>query len=139
MSKLFEKYKILKLENSSKLYLFKSGIFYIFLDDDAIKMSQLLNLKLTNLNKTVIKCGFPVKNADKYLNIIKLNNYKLDIIDSVNSPPCSSNNHIFNNTAKKFIKYIADIDYYNLSVSEAFTLIETITSKAKNLLNTIED
>lgn len=139
MSKLFEKYKILKSENSSKLYLFKSGIFYIFLDNDAIKMSKLLNLKLTNLNETVVKCGFPVKNSDKYINLIKLNNYELDIIDSINSPSCSSNNHIFNDSSKKFMKYIADIDYYNLSVSEAFALIETITSKAKNLLNTIDD
>lgn len=58
MSKLYEKYKNLKSENATKLYLFKSGIFYIFLDEDAIKMSNLLNLKLTNLNETIVKCGF---------------------------------------------------------------------------------
>lgn len=137
MSKLFEKYKILKLENSSKLYLFKSGIFYIFLDNDAIEMSKLLNLKLTNLNETVVKCGFPVKNANKYLNLIKLNNYELDIIDSINSPSYSNNTHLFNDNAKKFIKDIANIDYCNLSVSEAFTLLETLATKAKQLLNNL--
>ena len=137
MSKLFEKYKILKLENSSKLYLFKSGIFYIFLDNDAIEMSKLLNLKLTNLNETVVKCGFPVKNANKYLNLIKLNNYELDIIDSINSPSYSNNTHLFNDNAKKFINDIANIDYCNLSVSEAFTLLETLATKAKQLLNNL--
>ena len=30
MSKLYGKYKNLKSENATKLYLFKSGIFYIF-------------------------------------------------------------------------------------------------------------
>lgn len=132
MSKLYEKYKNLKLENSSKLYLFKSGIFYIFLDEDAIKMSNLLNLKLTNLNETIVKCGFPVKNIDKYIHLIKLNNYEVDIIDSIQSS-YSSQDYIFNDNAKEFIQYISNIDYYNLSVSEAFALIEEITSKAKDL------
>lgn len=133
MSKLYEKYKKLKSENPSKLYLFKSGIFYLFLDDDAIKMSNLLNLKLTNLNETVVKCGFPVKNIDKYLHLIKLNNYKVDIVDSIQSPSCPSKDYIFNDNAKQFIQYISTIDYYNLSVSEAFVLIEELTSKAKDL------
>lgn len=59
MSKLYEKYKSLKSENNDKLYLFKSGIFYIFLDEDAKKMSNFLNLKLTNLNESICKCRFP--------------------------------------------------------------------------------
>ncbi len=133
MSKLFEKYKILKSENPTKLYLFKSGIFYIFLDDDAIKMSELLNLKLTQLNETVSKCGFPVKNLEKYLHLIKLNNYQVDIIDSIITSSCSSQNYIVHANVKQFIHYLSNIDCYNLSVSEAFTLINEITLKAKNL------
>ena len=34
-------------------------------------MASLLNLKLTNLNENVLKCGFSVNNLDKYLNLIK--------------------------------------------------------------------
>ncbi len=137
MSKLYEKYKSLKSENASKLYLFKSGIFYIFLDDDAIKMSNLLNLKLTKLNETVLKCGFPVKNLDKYLHLITLNHYEVDIIDSVNSPSYSSQEYIFNDNAKKFITDLSTIDYYTLSVSEAFALIEKITSRAQELIKSL--
>ena len=133
MSKLFEKYKTLKAENNSKLYLFKSGIFYIFLDDDAVKMSKLLNLKLTNLNETVVKCGFPVKYAEKYINLIKLNNYTLDIVDS-SLTPSSSNSHVINEQVSLFIQDLAKIDCYHLSVSEAFALLEDITAKAKKLL-----
>ena len=61
MSKLYDKYKDLKQssENSfKKLYLFKSGIFFIFLDDDAKIASSLLSLKLGMLNDTVCKCRF---------------------------------------------------------------------------------
>lgn len=57
MSKLYERYLELKKQDSSILYLFKSGIFYIFLDEDAKKMSYILNLKLSNLNESILKCG----------------------------------------------------------------------------------
>lgn len=60
MSKLYEKYSQLKRLDSSKYYLFQSGIFYIFIDQDAIFMSSALNLKLTHLNNEILKCGFSV-------------------------------------------------------------------------------
>ena len=50
MSKLYNNYLALKKENESTLFLFKSGIFYIFLDEDATKISNILGLKLTMLN-----------------------------------------------------------------------------------------
>lgn len=59
MSKLIKMYKNLKTQNSEKIYLFKSGIFYIFLDEDAREMSKALDFKLTNLNDEFVKCGFP--------------------------------------------------------------------------------
>lgn len=34
MSILYDKYLILKQKDKEKLYLFKNGNFYIFLDDD---------------------------------------------------------------------------------------------------------
>lgn len=139
MSKLYDKYKLLKSENASKLYLFKNGIFYIFLDDDAIKMSKFLNLKLTKLNETVFKCGFPVKNIDKYLNLLKINNYEIDIVDSTNLPPCSSRQYLQNDEINKFITNIANVDYEHLSITEAFSFIEDIISKAQNLLQRWEN
>ena len=134
MSKLYEKYRALKSEDTSKFYLFKSGIFYIFLDEDAIKMSEILNLKLTNLNETVVKCGFPVKNLDKYLHVLKLYNYEIDIIDSIQSTAYSSQNYLQNDSVKKLIEDIATIDFNHLSITEAFSFIEDITNKAQSLL-----
>ena len=46
MSKLFDIYKNLKQEDSKTLFLFKSGIFYIFLDEDAKIINNLLDLNL---------------------------------------------------------------------------------------------
>ena len=38
--KLYDKYKLLKEDNDLKKYLFRSGNFYIFIDDDARKISN---------------------------------------------------------------------------------------------------
>ena len=58
MSKLYKKYISLKIENPNKIYLFRVGIFYIFLDDDARLMWTILKLKLTKLNSVIFKCYF---------------------------------------------------------------------------------
>ena len=44
MSKLYEQYLKLKNENPKKLYLFKSGLFYIALEDDAVALSDKFKL-----------------------------------------------------------------------------------------------
>ena len=45
MSKMYQRYQELKRVNPKNIYLFKSGIFYLFLADDARKMSAALSLK----------------------------------------------------------------------------------------------
>ena len=85
MSKLVNCYKNLKSNDSSSLYLFKSGVFYIFLDEDAKIISNLLHLKLTNLNSEIQKCGFPANSLEKYLALLKLIPYEVKIIDNTDS------------------------------------------------------
>ena len=53
MSKLYERYNYLKRMEANgehTLYLFKSGIFFIFLQEDAKIASNLFHLKITQLN-----------------------------------------------------------------------------------------
>ena len=76
MSKMYLKY-LEKKKDNNKYYLFKSGAFYIFLDEDAKNISKITTLCLTNLNKDVVKCGFPKNSLEKYLSIF--DNLKLDI------------------------------------------------------------
>ena len=75
--KLYDKYKILKEENNSRKYLFKSGNFYIFLSDDAKEVSSFTTLKLTSFGD-IVKCGFPVTSLEKYLEIFK--NIGIDVV-----------------------------------------------------------
>ena len=67
MSKLYDVYSYLKKSSNEDnvLYLFKSGIFLLFIDKDAIIASDILGLKLTNLTNNIVKCGFPaITNID---------------------------------------------------------------------------
>ena len=83
MSKLYQTYVALKIQDSSQLYLFKSGIFYIFIDEDAKLISSLFNLKLTNLNSMIVKCGFPTSQLEKYANLFEIANLSFKIIDTL--------------------------------------------------------
>ena len=131
MSKLYERYQLLKKQDSSILYLFRSGIFYIFLDEDAKKMSNILNLKLTNLNENILKCGFPVNNLAKYSTLIENAGYKVNIVNSNTEETHSSNDYILNSNIKDFIYKLSTIDSNSLSIREAYSFIETINKQAK--------
>lgn len=134
MSKLYERYLLLKKQNPSILYLFKSGIFYIFLEEDAKKMSLLLNLKLTNLNEAVLKCGFPVNNLSKYSSLIQSAGYQVYIVDSATEKTHSSSDYILNSDIKNFVQKLSAIDSNTLSVSEAYSTIESINHQAKEFI-----
>ena len=128
MSKLYNKYLQLKDENPSHFYLFKSGIFYIFLAEDAKKMSSILNLKLNNLNESVLKCGFPINSLQKYMNLLKTANCEVEIINNI-SPNLKTNQKIEN-----FLTKISNANPDNFSIKEIYNFLDTISKEANSLI-----
>lgn len=129
MSKLYNNYMHLKntQKNPEKtLYLFKSGIFYILLDEDAKIASKLLNLKTTYFIEDVVKCGFPINSINKYLNILKNTSYNFKIIENLENVP-------INNKTHNLLLKISNIDTDNLSIKEAYNFIDNI-KKVANLI-----
>ena len=112
MSKLYDKYRILK-EKKDILYIFKVGIFYLFIAEDAIKMNKELNLKCTHLNDKVLKCGFPIDSLNKYKKILDLKNYEYEIID----------NEFSNEKLNKFITKIKKEDLNKINGLKAIKLL----------------
>lgn len=133
MSKLYQKYTNLKKQNSENLYLFKSGIFYIFLDEDAKKMSPILSLKLTNLNEKILKCGFPVSKLDKYLTMLNALPYKINIIDEIEATPSPASTYFNKQSLENFVMEICNVNLDNLSVREAFDLLTNLKDYASKL------
>lgn len=127
MSKLLKLYTNLKKENKEILYLFKSGIFYIALDDDALTLSELFNFKIIDLNEKSIKCGFPVNKISYYSHLLNLNNIKFKIIDP--------NAHITinNNNFDSIINKILDINFDELTFKDAFFTLQEIQNELKNI------
>ena len=112
MSRLYNKYLELKKEDSNKYYLFRSGNFYIFLDEDAIEVSRVTLLKLTNYSNDIYKCGFPVSSIDKYLELFENLNLKVKVVE--------------NNSIDKYLSIIKELDINNISYEESKDILFNI-------------
>ncbi len=131
MSKLYDIYKKLKNENNETIYLFKSGVFYICLDDDAKILSKIYNLKLTNLNVDIVKCGFPCSSFDKYYQLFVNDNIIFKIVE--NNTIFDGADYLRNKTLLSLLDKINQVSVDNLSVSEAYRFIEEIKELTLNL------
>ena len=134
MRKLYNSYLTLKNQDKETIYLFKSGIFFIALDEDAYKLSEIFNFKLGNLNDEIVKCGFPCSSFNKYSNLFKLHNLKTKFIEQ--------NNTVYNikeyeqdKKISELLEMISSIDINNLSVSEAYGVLENLKIKIQTIKN----
>lgn len=130
--KLYKKYLSLKIEDSSYFYLFQSREFYFFISDDAKIVAPLLDLKLTNLNSVIMKCGFSMNLAKQYLE--KINQLKLeyqiipltDDIYNYDLEKCFHSQEL-NEMIENFINLRID----DFSISQAFDLLHDLQEKFK--------
>lgn len=134
MSKLFEIYKNLKQNDNETLYLFKSGIFYIFLDNDAKIINKTFGLKLTNLNDKIVKCGFPSNSLQKYIGLLSSTNYKIKIVDNSNTIAYTVSDYNLNIEIKKLLQTISNIDTETLSIPEAYSLLNDFKDIAQKII-----
>ena len=135
MSKLYEEYLKLKKDNNDVIYLFKSGIFYIALENDARTLNEKLGFKLTNLNENVVKCGFPQQKLDTYINIIKNLEFNVEIIDSKYEKIGNYSDYLNNNKLKDVITQILNTDMYNISFRDSFYFLEKIKKEIEEIYN----
>ena len=132
MSKLLKQYKELKKNDASSIYLFRVGIFYNILNEDAKLINEKLGLKITDLGPSIFKCGFPVSQLDKY--IILLNKMKIKYKVINNLPNDSNiNDYLKNVEIKKILNKIADMDLNNTTFQQAFNTLLDIQNKLKNM------
>lgn len=108
--KIYDKYKELKEQNSSKMYLFRNGNFYIFLDKDADLINEYVVLKKTNFTKDVQKCGFPVNSKGAYLKVFQNHGLNIEIIEKIED----NEENIFEQLKKTNIDAITPIEALNL-------------------------
>ena len=69
--KYFEIIEKLQKENEGYIILMKSGIFFIAVGKDAIKLNEEIGLKRTCMKKELCKVGFQIKSIEKYISKMK--------------------------------------------------------------------
>ena len=138
MSKLYDKFLSLKNTNNEKLYLFKSGIFFIALNEDAKKLSDIFGFKITNLNDTVTKCGFPSKRIDYYSSLLNKMNVDFDIIDFSTTSTKSTKDYINSYNFDDIIDLLINIDFNNITFKEAFETLYDLSNRTKKILDNSE-
>ena len=126
MSKLMSQYEELKNKNPEKIYIFKVGIFYNILNEDARLVSSKIGLKLTDLSPEIIKCGFPLSALEKYTKLLSEHNIEYEV---VSNPTSSCQNASY----EKIIKKILALDLNNTTCKEAFDILYNIQQNFKNI------
>ena len=136
MSKLYDNFVNLKSSNKDKIYLFKSGIFFIALNEDATKLSETFGFKITNLNDTVTKCGFPAKRIEYYSSLLNKMNIDFELIDSGSQKVENHSEYISNLNFNSIIDKLVKIDFDNINCKEAFDILYDLNLKSREILNT---
>lgn len=131
MSKLLDQYKKLKKDDASCIYLFRVGIFYNILNEDAKLINEKLGLKITDLGPSIFKCGFPVSQLDKYIILLNQLKIKYKVID--NLPNSNINEYINNVEIKKILNKISSLDMNNTTFQQAFNFLLDIQERVKKI------
>lgn len=142
MGKFSEIYKLLKNEDSETLYLFKMGIFYNFMNDDAKLINQKIPLKITSFGDD-IKCGFPRSSLKDHLENLKEKQFNYLIIDDGKKIKKEDENNyvqeiskqsINPNNNEKYIEIGKEIEKLNLASITAVEALNLITKYQSILL-----
>ena len=133
MSKLYDEYRKLKIKDESKLYIFKSGMFYIALEDDAKTLSEMFDFKIVKLNENVVKSGFPISRLEYYLELLNKRNINFEIIDGNYSKIENYEDYMNNCKLKKIITDINNLDLDNVTFKEAYNYLEKLKNEIKKI------
>lgn len=126
MSKLYKSYINLKEQDSNYIYIFKSGMFYIFIDEDATKISEIFGFKLVKLNDKINKCGFPISRLDYYIDKMQTRGIKFKIIDEDYSKIENYTDYMNNNKLKEIVNKIIKINLDEISFRQAYEILKDV-------------
>ena len=133
MSKLYLKYLELKKNDKDTIYLFKSGFFFLALEEDATTLAKELNLKVTNLSPNVIKCGFPVSRQEHYFRILEAKNIPFTIANDTYGIVENYSDYMNNVRLKNVIEEIININFDNITFKEAYEILLSTSNLLKEI------
>ena len=134
MSKLYSKYLEQKALNPNILYLFKSGIFYMALNDDANRLSDALSLRVTNITDKIYKCCFSVSKSDFYFKTLESLNIDYKIIDPSQNVVLNYAEYKDNEKFNSIITNLIKLDLNKTSFQDAYIILTNTIHDLKQIL-----
>ena len=134
MSKLYSKYLEQKALNPNELYLFKSGIFYMALNEDAHRLSDALSLKVTNITDKLYKCCFPVSKSDYYFKTLESLSINYKIIDPSQNVVLNYAEYKDNERFNGIITNLLKLDLNKTSFQDAYIILTNTIHDLKQIL-----
>lgn len=134
MSKLYSKYLEQKALNPNELYLFKSGIFYMALNEDANRLSDALSLKVTNITDKLYKCCFPVSKSDYYFKTLESLSINYKIIDPSQNVVLNYAEYKDNERFNDIITNLLKLDLNKTSFQDAYIILTNTIHDLKQIL-----
>jgi MutS domain I protein len=134
MSKLYSKYLEQKALNPNELYLFKSGIFYMALNEDANRLSDALSLKVTNITDKLYKCCFPVSKSDYYFKTLESLSINYKIIDPSQNVVLNYAEYKDNERFNGIITNLLKLDLNKTSFQDAYIILTNTIHDLKQIL-----
>ena len=134
MSKLYSKYLEQKALNPDILYLFKSGIFYMALNDDANRLSDALSLRVTNITDKIYKCCFPVSKSDFYFKTLESLNIDYKIIDPSQNVVLNYAEYKDNEKFNSIITNLIKLDLNKTSFQDAYIILTNTIHDLRQIL-----
>ena len=134
MSKLYSKYLEQKALNPNELYLFKSGIFYMALNEDANRLTDALSLKVTNITDKLYKCCFPVSKSDYYFKTLESLSINYKIIDPSQNVVLNYAEYKDNERFNGIITNLLKLDLNKTSFQDAYIILTNTIHDLKQIL-----
>ena len=134
MSKLYSKYLEQKALNPNELYLFKSGIFYMALNEDANRLSDALSLKVTNITDKLYKFCFPVSKSDYFFKTLESLSINYKIIDPSQNVVLNYAEYKDNERFNGIITNLLKLDLNKTSFQDAYIILTNTIHDLKQIL-----
>ena len=77
--------------------------------------------------------------AALYLTLLKNLGYEISIVDSIVSEPLPSKNYLLNSNVKNLVNKLALINTDELSIKEAYSLIDDFQAQANSIKEELEN
>lgn len=121
LNKNFQKYLSLKEKLPNTFLIFNFDIFYIFINEDAIKISSILSIKLTKSCENILTCGFLKSQISKYVDILNKKNINFEFVENNYLGFANKEKYIKDTVLANLKKEILNIDIKNTTPDQALS------------------